>query len=121
MKKCSKCDEEKSNIDFHKGANKCKSCVKQYKLDNKERISLRKKQWRLENKEKIKLKEKKYRVENKEKIVEYNKKYKDEIGNPFHLKERNIESPIEIKFQSIINHIVIIEEEKILYTSWRPA
>ena len=104
LKKCSKCKEEKKIVEFSKDKTRkdgyyhqCKSCRKEWRLNNKEynkewreknkeNVSEYKKEWREENKEylnkygkqyyeKNKGKRKKWREENKEKINEYARNY----------------------------------------------
>ena len=95
-KKCTKCGEVKQIECFSKDKGKkdgyqtlCKSCIKQYYEENKERINERKKQYREENKERIlkrqkqyyeknKERRKQYNQENKERKAEYNKQYSQE-------------------------------------------
>ena len=123
-KVCRKCGVEFPLSEFHMkqgtqdGKNgACKRCVKQYQMDNKERIAECKKQYYCANKEQISMQhseyyyankmhinemQKKYREDNKDKITEYHKKYrednKDEIAdyhkkcytvNKEHILERN--------------------------------
>ena len=64
---------------------------KQYEIDNKERIKLRKKQYFIENKEKIK----KYLDDNKEKIKERKKQYR--IDNREYFKQYEIDNKERIK------------------------
>lgn len=82
MKTCSKCKIEKDLVEFNYDKSRkdnlqfnCKSCNKQYHLDNKERISERSKQYRLNNKEKISESKKKYYLNNKKIILQYRKQY----------------------------------------------
>ena len=97
MKKCYKCKEEKELTEFSKNKlkkdgydGKCKSCFKEYRENNKEKIKEYRKEYKKYNKEKIKehnkkyyekIKEyhkeyfKEYRKNNKEKIKEYKKEY----------------------------------------------
>ena len=49
--------------------------IKQYYLDNKEKINEQKKQYRIDNKDKIKEQKKQYYLDNSEKILEREKKY----------------------------------------------
>ena len=80
-KKCTKCGEVKQIECFnkHKGTkdgyeNRCRSCVKQYYQENKERINEYSKQYRQENKEYYK----QYHQENKQRINERHKQYYQE-------------------------------------------
>jgi hypothetical protein len=96
-KKCTKCGEVKSLDEFsnakkgkHGKAWKCKSCNKEYRLqnierikesqklyhvNNKEEICERVKKWRKKNIDKRKTWELQYKIKNKEKINQYNKEY----------------------------------------------
>ena len=81
-KKCSKCGEVKGVEFFYKCKStidgygyKCKSCEKQYKQKNKERISEYKKQYSEENKERIAEQRKQYLEDNKERVAERTKQY----------------------------------------------
>ena len=83
MKICSKCKVEKELSVFSKDKNsidgfylRCKSCVKQDYLDNKEKIYNRIKKYRLDNKEKISNKQKQYYLDNKEKVKQNSKQYR---------------------------------------------
>jgi len=101
--------KNKSKKDGHDS--QCKSCVNQYKINNKEKITIYKKQYRESNKEKIseynesyreanksiRLEyEKQYRECNKEYIAEYNKRYHEAnreylVGQMRHYREANKE------------------------------
>tara|TARA_R110000737_G_scaffold351922_1_gene395743 strand:+ start:35 stop:721 length:687 start_codon:yes stop_codon:yes gene_type:complete len=81
MKECTKCKEQKDLSEFSKKKKSkdglqyaCKSCIKEYNKDNKEKIAENTKQYYKENKEKIK----QYKKENTEKIKQYKKKYRKE-------------------------------------------
>jgi hypothetical protein len=98
MKKCTKCRKEKNCGSFSKNKNnkdglsyRCKVCDKQYRKDNKDRISKYNRLYREKNKEKAseynsqyqkinkeKLSEQKrvYREKNKEEVLEYSKIYR---------------------------------------------
>ena len=52
--------------------------MKQYRLENKEKIKQQRKQYRLKNKEKINEYNKKYRIENKRYFNNYNQNYNNE-------------------------------------------
>lgn len=89
MKKCNKCSLEKDESFFHKGASKCKICVKEYYKLNKDKIKIKKEEWRKNNSESIKIKEKEYRQKNfnrrnqitkewRNNKIEYVKSYKKE-------------------------------------------
>jgi hypothetical protein len=88
MKICSKCNKEKDISEFYKRKGRksglsshCKSCIKQFKLENKlvyqtiARNSCKK--WRSKNKEDIKSYNKKYKSKHTEDIKIYNKKDKE--------------------------------------------
>lgn len=92
MKKCTKCNEEKSFDNFCKQKrykdgyqSQCRSCInektKQYYQENKEIKKEYFKQYREENKELINKKLKKYYQENKEYYKEYNKKNKERLND----------------------------------------
>ena len=98
MKRCTKCKKEKNYSDFSKNKNtedglsyRCKLCDKEYRIVNKNKISICNKVYREGNREKtlkysknyyrnnkIKMNEqtKQYRINNKEKTSEYNKTYR---------------------------------------------
>lgn len=103
MKKCKKCNVEKSYIDFHKNkANKdglmgfCKICQseyrKQYDKENKSHVN-----------EKSRKRYKKYYEENKEKINNYNREYaklkKEKIKKYYEENKQEIEKNKEKKRQ----------------------
>lgn len=74
-KKCHKCHHIKKVEDFNKSPwtidgydTKCKECVKQYRLNNKEYLKNKNKEYRKNNQEKLKKKGKEYRQRNKDKI-----------------------------------------------------
>jgi hypothetical protein len=78
MKTCNKCKLEKELSEFVKDNNKkdglktqCKSCTKQWREKNKDKLKNYNKEWGENNKEKIKL----YYEANKDKKREYAKKY----------------------------------------------
>ena len=88
MKKCITCEIEKEEAEFSKAiSNKdrftgaCKSCLKEYKKYNKEKIKEYNKEYKKANKEKIKEYNKEHYKANKEKrkeqIKEYNKTNKE--------------------------------------------
>lgn len=93
MKKCSKCNQEKSINDFYSGHKKCKKCISDNRKENliyyrqldkdryqknKENIKSKKREYRKiyykENKKNVLIKLKEYRENNKEKI---NKRSRD--------------------------------------------
>ena len=85
LKRCSTCKIEKSFEEFSKCKSKtdgcqshCKVCVKEYRNQNKEKISEQRKEHYEQNKEKILERNKEYREQNREKILERNKEYSKE-------------------------------------------
>lgn len=91
-KKCNICDSVKEITDFYKNQTRCKSCTKQYALDNKTKIKEYKKSYReknrdtlieidkkyyQDNKELIREKQNNYYLENKESIREIQKEYRN--------------------------------------------
>ena len=85
MKECTKCEENLTIDNFHKGRHRCKSCVK---IESQKRYTLKKdlilvknKEWRDNNKEYRKMKEKEYkdRPAVKIHIIEYRKKNQERI------------------------------------------
>lgn len=94
MKKCNKCSLEKFPEEFYQRAKSsdglsysCKSCEKQYRIDNKNRISDRNKMYRKNNKDKLNMYSKIWRLENKDRIKEYQKKW--ELDNKQILSEQS--------------------------------
>jgi len=85
-KKCSKCQAEKSLDEFAVNSRnktdgkcaKCKSCQKEYREANKERIAKISKKWRKENSELVKQKKSEYYFENRDEIRAKHKKYREE-------------------------------------------
>ena len=85
MKLCTKCKIEKDEFEFTKSKLKkdglncwCKKCVKEYKINNKNKISEKSTKYRINNKEKIKKIHKNYYFANKDEI---SKKYKKHYIN----------------------------------------
>jgi hypothetical protein len=81
-KKCTKCGEFKSLDEFNnakKGKHgkdaRCKSCVKDYREANKEKIKQYRKEYYKKNKEKFSQHAKEYYKKNKDKIDQYKKDY----------------------------------------------
>jgi 5-methylcytosine-specific restriction endonuclease McrA len=98
MKTCIKCKEVKLFTEFYKHKNqkdgyhgKCKTCIKSYYEDNKNKISDRNFRYRAENKDQILTRKAEYRRDNKKKIAAYDAKYgvinRDKI-NAKHSKRR---------------------------------
>ena len=82
MKACTKCGELKSKTEFSKNKNaldglqhSCKSCFKQYRANNKNRISEVSKAYYAENKELIDARNKNYYAKNKESLLSKQKEY----------------------------------------------
>lgn len=89
MKKCSKCNQEKTTDCFYKNKNtkdgrqaRCKECCKKhskmYYKENKENYSAQNKKWAKENKEYNNQRNKVWMEKNKEKRKAYKKKYRKE-------------------------------------------
>ena len=86
MKNCKGCGETKSLNEFHKYKStsdglqhKCKTCVKQYHLDNAKSIKANRKQYNITNKESIKVYNKAYNSTNKKAKKQYYKDNKEAI------------------------------------------
>ena len=86
MKICSTCKLEKHLNDFAKASynldglrGQCKTCIKQWRLNNSERLKEYGKKYNEKNKEKIKQQMIQWRLNNKEHIKEYEKTYKKKI------------------------------------------
>ena len=76
-KKCNICDSVKNIGDFYKNQTRCKSCTKQYSLDNKNRIKEYKKSYREKNHETLNISDNKYYQDNKDIIREKQRIYYD--------------------------------------------
>ena len=83
MKTCSKCKVKKDLFEFPKHKNskdglycQCKSCKKEWKLNNKDKVKEEKKRWRLNNKDKVNKEKKEYtkKIKDKPKIIISDKK-----------------------------------------------
>jgi D-sedoheptulose 7-phosphate isomerase len=85
MKTCSKCNLIKDFNEFRVNRNMCKSCEKEYRINNKEKERLQKKEYAKNNIDKLKNRSKIYYINNKEKIDNKNRAYyydnKDIINN----------------------------------------
>src|ERR1700676_542179 len=105
MKICKKCEMQKEDYEFKKYSLQCKSCIKeymkQYKRDNKEKLS-----------EYLKRYTKEYRKNNKNKILEngriYYKNNKDKICNYTNIyrkekRKTNLEYKLRLNVSSAIN------------------
>lgn len=82
MKKCSKCDIEKSYDEFSRDKRRpngrqtwCRSCLKEYRINNKEEMARKRREYYLNNKEKIIKNSQEYYINNKERITQYKKKH----------------------------------------------
>ena len=91
MKICSKCKIEKKLTEFVKNkgnldglCGRCKTCVKQWRIDNSERLKEYDKKYRLINSESRKESIKNWRLNNKEHIKEY-----DKINKPLYYKKNS--------------------------------
>ena len=101
-----KCLKKKLLSKFHKDkyskdefSSWCKECVKQYYLQNKEKIQKRTKECYKENKEQINKRHKKYRYINKEKIKKQQKDWRDKNKEKIakRMKRWNKENKIKIR------------------------
>ena len=99
MKICSTCKLEKPLNDFAKAScnldglrGQCKTCIKQWRLNNSERLKEYGKKYKEKNKEKIKQQMIQWRLNNKEHIKEYekthNKIYKEKNKEKLRLKAK---------------------------------
>lgn len=95
MKKCNTCELEKDLTEFSKNQYACKSCNKQYRLDNIERVRENKKRSKAKckerNKEYHKEYDRQYQIRNQEKLKEYrlkNKEKQREYYKEYCLKNR---------------------------------
>lgn len=82
MKICCKCKHPQSYSEFHKDKSRkdgfnpmCKTCVKEYRLHNKEHIRITKVKYRKDNIESIVQKERKYYRSNKKSIINKSNEY----------------------------------------------
>lgn len=96
MKTCTKCGETKDESEFGKRRNECKKCfalrMREYRIENFEKLNEKRKTYRVENSEKIKERAIKYRVENSEIIKEKEK------NNRYKLNDTYIKRKIITKF-----------------------
>ena len=124
MKTCTKCKVEKDLSEFNKSkkgknglASTCKSCSRQYYIDNKEYLSKKAKQYYIENKEEINKNSIKYYIKNKENIKERNKQYvldnRKKIND--HRKNRILNDPL-FKLSCDIRSLINISVKKQGYT-----
>jgi len=80
MKTCTKCEKEKTLDSFYENKTVCKECIKQYYIDNKDKITKRNKLYYEDNKKIINRRSKQWKTDNPEKIKEYRIQYrKDNI------------------------------------------
>jgi transposase-like protein len=119
MKTCAGCHETKDYSEFHRNAGKkdgyatrCKSCRKQYSIENREAIRAYKKAYRDENRESIREAKKQYYIEHRDSILEGRKQYYNE----------NHDSIIESKKQYYNeNHDSILESKREYYVENRES
>ncbi len=81
-KVCGHCKEKKQEFEFGKDKSSsdglkcfCKSCIKQYYINNKSKISVAQKLYREKNKNKIADKKKQWCEKNKDRVLEHAKQY----------------------------------------------
>lgn len=86
MKRCSKCKQEKSSDSFHKNANYCKLCKKQYDDEHKEHLKLIRKNNHIKNRDRDNIRNKNY----------YKSSYKDAMKSTY-----------EKIYYSTMNHIYL--------------
>jgi len=107
VKKCSKCEIDKENDQFHKHKkgmlgidSVCKECKKQYQSLNKERIVEYQKAYYLNNKEAISIKNNLWFQNNREKDRNrYKKWYKNNKANKLEWKRNKMKSDVEFKIK----------------------
>jgi hypothetical protein len=114
-KKCNICDSVKNIGDFYKNQTRCKSCTKQYSLDNKNRIKEYKRSYREKNRETLNISDNKYYQDNKdiirekqriyydnnrEEIKEIQRKYREENREILTLKNREYTKKYKISKSS---------------------
>jgi hypothetical protein len=105
MKKCNKCNEEKSFSEFYKHkrykyglGSQCKNCIKKYKDNNKNKIKETSKLYYKNNREKILQYSKSYILKNREKIKIYKEKNKEKIKETSKIyKEKNKEKILKYR------------------------
>jgi hypothetical protein len=124
MKKCYVCNIFKDFAEFSKnkrmndGFNrKCKSCVREYRIKTKEKISeygkrkyyenieynrLKNKNYRINNKEKMKCLKKNYRLNNQEKLKEYAIKYRPRLKELSAIRRRDPQKRLRGNMSSLI-------------------
>lgn len=116
MKKCSKCGVQKAFKEFSKDkASKdkfsywCKTCVRQYQIDNKSNIdkynAKYQKQYRAQHKDEASKYNRQYVLKYKSEIAEYNKQYKIDNKNEIaEYKIHNREEILKTKKQYRVKH-----------------
>ena len=114
MKLCSKCKIEKELTEFVKNkgnldglCGRCKSCIKQWRIDNSEKLKEYGKTYRLNNLEQRKESIKNWRLNNKEHIEEYNK-----IHRPIYYKNNSEKIKLKTKEWAIQNKDRVVERNK---------
>lgn len=98
MKKCYKCNIEKTLDNFGKLSNSkdgyrydCKLCRKKYRVQNKLYISTKQKEYYLLNKSTLLEKNKNYRINNAETILKQRQQYRNNEEIKKHIKQKNKE------------------------------
>lgn len=114
MKICSTCKIEKPFNDFAKSScnldglrGQCKNCIKQWRINNSERLKEYGKKYRLNNSEQIKESAKNWRLKNKEHIKEY-----DKIHNPMYYKNNSEKIKSNTKKWYFENKVKALEYKK---------
>lgn len=91
IRKCNKCEKEKSLDDFNHNRNTCKKCMKKYRSEygkkNKEKISEYNKKYVSENRESVKEYLREYYSKNEHNLKEYREKYRE--TNKEKIRKRN--------------------------------
>lgn len=106
MKKCQNCSDVKDESEFHKSKSRkdglnpwCKSCVKKYQDDNKEKKNKRSKQYYEDNRDYYLEYSKEYKRNNKDRVSAQRTKYRQE--NADKIRQDNLEyqrnNPLKIK------------------------
>ena len=146
MKTCSKCNKTKPSNDFSKAKNKndglqsqCKTCAKQYRQENAEKLAEKSRRYRQENAERIaennrryyqknaeKLDEKsrRYRQENAERIAEYEKQYRKKNAEKFaehnkRYQKKRIKTDSLFKFKCNVRVLILGSFKRNRTKKWR--
>jgi hypothetical protein len=111
MKKCSKCLEVKKLSEFSKDSRakdglqyKCKSCVKQYQVENADKIKQYDKQYRQENAEKLRHYQKQYYEQNPDKIKQRLESLKDGLHRVYILPDHHYAGTTECIITRMYKH-----------------